>query len=145
MPLDLLRICSASIRPDDFSWGRSIWVMSPVDHRFGAEAQTGEKHLPLFGGGVLRLVENYKSVVESSPAHKRQGRHFDDALVDQGGGLVNLHHVEKGIVQRTEIGVDLFCQISGQESELLSGLNRGAGEGDVDTFSCNAAAMAMAR
>src|ERR1700679_2765803 len=39
------------------------------DNDFGAESQPSQKHLHLFGGGVLSFVEDDERVVQRSPAH----------------------------------------------------------------------------
>src|SRR5690606_8774570 len=53
------------------------------DHRLGAEAEAGEKHLHLLGRGVLRLVEDDEGVVERPAAHEGERRHFDGSLLDE--------------------------------------------------------------
>ena len=53
------------------------------DHRLGAEAQAGQKHLHLLGGGVLGLVQDDEGVVQGAAPHEGQGRHLDDAPLYQ--------------------------------------------------------------
>src|SRR5882724_12183064 len=39
--------------------------------RLGIEAQPSQKHFHLLAGGVLRFVQNYKSVIQRASAHER--------------------------------------------------------------------------
>src|SRR5262245_21446820 len=60
--------------------GRQVdlaWVAG--DDHLGAFTDAGEKHLHLHGRGVLRLVEDYESVAQRTPAHERQRGDLDHA------------------------------------------------------------------
>src|SRR6266545_5374752 len=97
----------ASIRPLRFGLGRSIWVMSR-DHRLGVEAQAGDKHLHLLAGGVLRLVEYDKGVVERAPAHEGDWSNLDDVLLQEAVHLLRFQQVVKSVVERAEVGIHFF-------------------------------------
>ena len=62
------------------------------DH-FRAEAQAGQEHLHLFGGGVLRLVEDDERVVEGAAAHVRQRGDLNGARLHELGDGFGLEHV----------------------------------------------------
>ena len=84
-----------------------------------AESQTRQEHLHLFGGGVLRLVENDEGVVERTTAHVREWSDLDDARLHQLGYRFVVHHVVQCIVQRAQVRVDLLVQRSGKKTEPL--------------------------
>ncbi len=64
------------------------------DHR-RVEAQTGQEHLHLLFGGVLRLVEDHERVVQRAAAHVGERRHFDGAVVHVPLELVRPEHVSQ--------------------------------------------------
>ncbi len=71
------------------------------DDHLRVEAQTREKHLHLLGRAVLRLVENDERVVERPPAHVRERRDLDGALLHEAPHLLAFEHVVERIVERT--------------------------------------------
>ena len=98
------------------------------DHGPGAVAQTGQEHLHLLRRGVLSLVENDKGVVQSPAAHKGQGGDLNGSGRDHLLHLGQVEHVVQGVVERTQIGVDLLDHVAGQESELFPGFHRRPGQ-----------------
>ena len=62
------------------------------DH-FRTEAQAGKEHLHLFGGGVLRLVEDDERIVEGAAAHVRQRGDLNGARLHELGDCFGLEHV----------------------------------------------------
>ena len=68
----------ASIRPDRLCpEDRSASI--PGDDGFGIDAEPGQEHEHLLGGGVLRLVEDNECVIECAAAHVCQRCDFDNA------------------------------------------------------------------
>ncbi len=63
------------------------------DHRPAAETEPGQEHFHLLGGGVLRLIQNDKGIIQSPAAHKSQRRHLDNAGVDQIPRLFQIEHI----------------------------------------------------
>ena len=45
--------------------------------------------------------------------------------------MLGAHHVVERVVERAEIGIDLFLHVAGQEAEALAGLDRGTREDDA--------------
>jgi len=78
------------------------------DHRLGAKAHAGQKHLHLLGRGVLRLVQNHKGVVQRAPAHKGQRCDFQRLALERLVHLVEAHQVVQRVVQRAQVGVNLL-------------------------------------
>src|SRR5690606_22066513 len=60
------------------------------------------------------------AVVQRPPAHIGQRGDLDNLLLDQPGNVLEAEHFVKGVVQRAQVGVDLLCQVAGQEAELLA-------------------------
>ncbi len=83
------------------------------DDHFRLETEAGQHHLHLGGGGVLGFVEDDEGVVEGATAHVGQGRDFDDVALHEVGHLFLVDHFIEGIVERTQVGVDLLLQIAG--------------------------------
>ena len=81
-------------------------------------------------GGVLRLVQNHERARQGAPAHKGERCHFDRALFHQPGALF-AHDFEQRIVKRTQIGIDLFPQVAGKETQPLASLKCRAGQNDA--------------
>ena len=101
------------------------------DDALGVVAQTGQEHEHLLGGGVLRLVEDDKGMVQGASAHVGQRGDFDDAAVHELLDLIRLQHVIKRVVERPQVRQDLFFQCSGQKAECFAGLHGGAGQDDA--------------
>ena len=98
------------------------------DDHLAAHAHTGQEHLHLFGGGVLRLVQNDKGIVQRAPAHIGKGRDLNDLLFKQFLEGFRPQQIKQPIVQRAQIGVYLVLQVARQKAQLFAGFDRGAGQ-----------------
>src|SRR6266540_3581196 len=83
------------------------------DHGLGVQPEPCQEHLHLLRGGVLRLVEDDERVVQGPAPHVRQGRDLDRAAFGEAADLLGVDHLGQG---------------AGEEAELLSRLDRRAGE-----------------
>src|SRR5581483_11737588 len=101
------------------------------NQRLGIKPKAGDEHLHLLGGGVLGLVKNNERIVESAAAHERDRRNLDDVLFQIPVHLLELEHVIQSVIQRPQVGIDLFLQRTRQEAQTLSRFNRRAGEYDA--------------
>ena len=121
--------------------------MSPVTTMRVPKPQAREEHLHLLGSGVLRLVEHDERIVERAPAHVCQRRDLDRAARHELGHEFGIHHLVEGVVQRTQIGIDLVVQGAWQEAEPFARLHGGPGQDDAtDLFALSACtALAIAR
>ena len=119
------------MRPERLFAGRSICVWSPVMTALRLRAEAGEEHEHLLGGGVLRLVEDDKGAVQRAPAHVGERSDLDDAALHVALHFLGLEHVVQRVVERAQIGHDLFLQVARQKAERLAGLDGGAGEDDA--------------
>jgi hypothetical protein len=127
MPVRIRSICS---RPLSSRLGRSICVLSPVMTRARVQPQPREEHLHLCVGRVLRLVEDDERVGECAPAHVRERGDLDHARLECPRDALRRHQIVEGIVQRTEVRVDLGLHVAGEEAERLAGLDRRTCEDD---------------
>src|SRR5207248_3056228 len=100
------------------------------DHDLRAEAQPGQEHLHLLGGGVLRLVENDEGIVEGAAAHVGQRGNLDGSGSHQFGDGLRVEHVVQRVVQRAQVRVDFLVQGAGQETQPLPRLDRRPGQDD---------------
>ena len=97
-------------------------------------AHTGEEHLHLFPRRVLGFVEDDERFFQGPAAHVGQWRHFDDVAVDHLLELVIAEHVGQGVVERAQVRVDLFLQVTGQEAQFFPGFDSRPGQDDPFDF-----------
>ena len=104
--------------------------VSRHDH-FSAQAQTGEEHLELQRGRVLRLIEDDHRLTQRPSAHERERRNLNRPFLHVLGQLSRRNHVLQRIVQRLQVRVDLLFHVSRQESQFLARLYRRTGQDDT--------------
>lgn len=97
----------------------SVCVMSPVMTIFEPHAKTRDEHLHLLGRGILCLVQDDEAVVQGSTAHECERSDLDHPFGEELIGTHWVHHVEERIVERTNVGINLLGERSGQKAEVL--------------------------
>src|SRR5215475_13044568 len=70
------------------------------DYGLRPEADARQKHLHLFRGRVLRLVENNKRIPKGATPHECQRRDLDHALFNKLGHALVIDQIEERIVKR---------------------------------------------
>ena len=75
------------------------------NNRFRVKANTRQKHLHLFNGGVLALIQNDERVVKRTPTHVGQRGHFNHVTFDELFNFLEAEHFEQRVVQRAQVGV----------------------------------------
>ena len=95
-----------------------------VDDHSGALAESGEEHLHLHGGGVLGLVENHGGLGQGAPAHEGEWSDLDHSCLEAALDHPAVHEVIERIVDRAQIGIDLFAHVAGQEPQPLARFDR---------------------
>src|SRR4029078_4418253 len=100
------------------------------DDYLRSEADAREEHLHLFRCRVLRLVEDDETAVERSTAHERQWCHLDRLTFEQALRTLRLDHVVQGVVQRSQVRIDLGHQVAGKEAQPLARFDGRTGEDD---------------
>ena len=103
----------------------------PGDNGLGVETQPGQKHLHLFRGGVLRLIQNDKAVVQRASPHIGQRRHLYIAPLLVLLEIFRPQHIKQGVVQRPQVRVHLVLQVAGEEAQLFAGFHGGTGQHDA--------------
>ena len=98
------------------------------DDRLRSKAEPCEEHLHLLRRRVLRLVEDDESLVQRSPAHEGERRDFDLTALLRPREALRRHELVERVIQRTEVRVDLFGDVTRQESEALAGFDGGPRE-----------------
>ena len=86
------------------------------DDELGVATHTGEEHLELSRGGVLRLVKDDEGVVQRAAAHESQRGNLDGVVLPVGEQLLLRYHVAQRVVERLQVGVKLVAQVAGQEA-----------------------------
>ena len=71
----------------------------------------------------MRLVEHHEGIAQRATAHVGKRGDLDHAALHELIGALAIHHVKKGIVERTHVGVDLFLEGAGQKAQVLPRLN----------------------
>ena len=111
-----------SINQSGFHISRKVDLAGiPVDNHLGIKTKTGQKHLHLHDGGILRFIENDKGIVQGPPPHIGQRRYLDNLALHHPSCLVLPQDLVKSIIDRTEIRVYFFFEISWKETKALSG------------------------
>ena len=101
------------------------------DHHAGIFTEAGEEHFHLHRRRVLRLVENDDGVGKRAPAHERERRNLDLARFEAFQHRVGRQHIVERVVKRTQVRVDFFLDVAGQETEALAGFDCRAGQYDA--------------
>jgi hypothetical protein len=100
------------------------------DHGLGVNTEAGEEHLHLRAGGVLRLVQDHECVGQRAAAHVGERRNLDGTSFERLLHPLGRHHVVECVVERTQIGIHLRLQVTGEKAETLTSLHRRSGEDD---------------
>ena len=79
----------------------------------------------------MRLVHDDEAVVEGAAAHEGQRSDFDHIALEHLVHALGLQQVVERVVERAQIGVDLFLESAGQEAEALACFDRGAHQHDA--------------
>ena len=117
-------------RPERWSFGRSIWVMSPVTTIFELKPSRVRNILICSGLVFCASSRMMKVSFKRAAAHEGERRHLDHAALQVLVHALGLEHVVERVEQRAQVGVDLGRDVARQEAEPLAGLDRGAGEHD---------------
>jgi hypothetical protein len=104
------------------------------DNATGTDAEAGEEHEHLLGGGVLRLVEDDEGIAQRAAAHVGQRGDLDDIAGHEFLQFVSFEEVVEGVVERAEVGKDFFLEVARQEAKGLAGFDGWAGEDDAFDF-----------
>ena len=59
-----------------------------IDNHLRVKTKTGQKHLHLHDGGILRFIEDDKGIVQGPPPHISQRRNLDNLPLHHPSGLV---------------------------------------------------------
>ena len=100
----------------------------------GTEPDTGQEHLHLRGRGILRLVEDNKRVVQRPAPHVCKRRYLNRTLFGILRVTLRPHDLIEGVVERTQVRIDLALKIAGKKSQFLAGFYRRPGHDDPGYF-----------
>ena len=71
----------------------------------------------------MRLVEHHEGITQRAAAHVGKRGDLDHAALHKLIGALAIHHVKKGVVERTHVGIDLFLKGTGQKAQILPRLD----------------------
>src|SRR3546814_71482 len=91
-------------------------------------AKTGQEHLHLRGGRVLRFIQDDECIGKSAAAHEGEGRNLDLSAGDAALHLLGRQGVIERVIERAEIGIDLVLHVAGKKTETLACLDSRAGQ-----------------
>ena len=103
----------------------------PRDHHARSFTKTGQEHLHLHGGRVLRLIQHNKGIGQGAAPHKGKRRDLDLLLFDQFGRLFPRQEIIQRIVERLHIRIDLVLHITREEAELFTRFDRRTGQDNL--------------
>lgn len=103
----------------------------PVDDHLGVSPHSGQEQLHLAHGGVLSLVQDDHAVIERATSHVRQRRDLDRFFLQIRLELAGLQEVPEGVVERSEVRIQLLPEIPRQEAQILSCGHYGATQDDL--------------
>ena len=92
---------------------------------------TRKEHLELRDGRVLRFVQNHEGVVERAAAHERERSDLHRPVLHEAAELRGGDHIVQRVVQRLQIRVEFLLHVTGQEAQLLAGLDGRARQNDT--------------
>ena len=81
-------------------------------------------------GGVLRLVEYDDGIIQSAAAHECERGDLDSVALHVFLEFDGGYHIFEGVVERSEIRVDLIFHVAGEKTEFFAGLDGWTGEYD---------------
>ena len=93
------------------------------DDCFAAKANASEEHLHLFRRRVLRFVQDHKGVIQCAPSHIGKRCDLNGLFLEKTLYPFETHQVVEGVIEWSQIRVYLLCEISGQKTKSLTGLN----------------------
>ena len=108
--------------PRELSGGQIGLGDIPRHHDLGADAHPSKKHLHLGRRRVLTFVKDDKRAIQGPAPHIREGNNLDDFTVGITADLIVLQKLMEGVVQWSEIGIDLGVVISGKKTQGFSRL-----------------------
>src|SRR5918994_5943429 len=91
--MDTLEDARGLLQPGRFTGWKIDLSRIAGDDGFGAVSEPRKKHFHLLRGCILRLVENYKRIVQSSTTHERQRSDFYRPSFDQLPRPVKIYHI----------------------------------------------------
>ena len=101
------------------------------DDDLRAEADTGEEHLHLRRCRILCLIEDDVGIVQRTSTHIGEWCDLDESLLGVRLVLLGTHDTVERVVDRTHVRIHLRLEITRQEAELLTGLDRRTGQDDA--------------
>ena len=102
-----------------------------VDDHLRIRTQSREEHLELFACRVLRFIQNHECVAERTAAHVGERRDFDDAAFEVFCNRLIVQHFGECVVERAQIRIDFFFEITRQKTELLARFDGRSREDDL--------------
>ena len=66
----------------------------------------------------MGLVEHHEGVAQRAAAHVGKRGDLNHAALHELIGALAIHHVKKGVVERTHVGVNLFLEGTGQKARF---------------------------
>ena len=71
----------------------------------------------------MGLVEHHEGIAQRAAAHVGKRGDLDHAALHELIGALAIHHVKKGVVERTHVGIDLILEGTGQKAQVLPRLD----------------------
>ena len=124
------RISPTTTRPERWSRGRSIWVMSPVTTIFEPKPSRVRNIFICSGLVFCASSRMMNESLSDRPRMNASGATSMIPALEVGRDPLGVEHVVERVEERAQVGIDLGLEVAGQEAEPLAGLDRGPGEDD---------------
>ena len=120
----------------DFVWcGRQILLRLVARHdHLGTKADTCQEHLHLRRCRILCLIQNDKRIIKGTSSHISKRGNLDQPALHILGKAVCSHDLIQRVVERPQIRVNFALQISRQETEFFTRLNRRTRQDNTSYF-----------
>ena len=132
--IDLAQYIDCNLKTAPGIKGKVLLCQVSGDDHSGAEADTGQEHLQLSRCGVLRFIQDDERIVKRAAAHICERCNLDRTLLGILGVTLRSHDLIEGIVERSKIRIHLALQVTGKETQFLSGFYGRPGHDDPGHF-----------
>ena len=132
--IDLAQYIDCNLKTAPGIKGKVLLCQVSGDDHSGAETDTGQEHLHLSRCGVLRFIQDDERIVKRAAAHICERCNLDRTLLGILGVTLRSHDLIEGIVERSKIRIHLALQVTGKETQFLSGFYGRPGHDDPGHF-----------
>ena len=95
-----------------------------IDNHLRIKTKTGQEHLHLHDGCILRFIKDYKGIFEGTTTHISKRGNLNNFTFHEASRLLFAKNLIKGIIDGTKVRIYLFLEIARQKAKTFTCLNR---------------------